>query len=283
MIAEDLSHILEKVDALPRLPDTIVRLIQVLRDPTTTFEQIVDTVRFDQAVTTEVLRRCNSAYFGISRNITSIDEAAKYLGAARLLQIVSAAQARVLLGPEQNGYGLAPGALWEHSVAVAIGAERIGEARHLDVGTLFTAGLLHDFGKVLLNEYVRDAFAMIVDIVKREDIPFTQAEERIFGLNHAELGARVAERWGLPEAIIRCIRHHHQPSAVSPSDALVDAVHIADCTCLLLGIGGGDDGTMYRTDAGALARAGYRERELEILGMEIVGELRTVQELVTTG
>lgn len=282
MIADGLSRVLEKIDALPRLPDTMLRLMQVLRDPNAAFDQIVDTIRYDQAVTTEVLRRCNSAFFGISRNITSIDEAAKHVGAARLLQIVSAAHARSLLGPEQTGYGLAPGALWEHSVAVAIGAEKIGEKRRLDVGTLFTAGLLHDFGKVLLNEFVRDEFAHIVDIVSRERIPFTQAEERIFGSNHAEVGALVAERWGLPDAIVRCIRHHHDPSALAPPDPLVDAVHVADCTCLLLGIGGGDDGTMYRADPAALARGGYHERDLEALGAEIVAELRAVQEVFTT-
>ncbi len=280
MSALVLEDVIARVEQLPKLPDTSLRLMRLVNDPTATLKQIVDVIRYDQAVTGEVLRLCNSAYYGFNRKIASLDEAVHYLGTTKVMQLVMEAHAQTLLGPAQSGYGLRPGSLWVHSVGVAIGARRIAErAAPSDAGLLFTAGLMHDVGKVVLNEYMATDFARVAAIVTQERIPFCEAEQRVLGTTHAEVGALLAEKWGLPDAIVNCIRHHYNPAELAEPDVRVDIIHVADAACTLMGVGGGDDGLMYRPDAEVAARIGIHEHEIEELGAFIVDELKSVEAL----
>ncbi len=280
MIDIQLEQLIQRAESLPKLPDTTVRLIRVINDPASTFQQIVDVIRFDQTVTTELLRLCNSAYFGLSRPIVSIDDAVRYVGTAKLMQLVMAAHTHALLGPEQAGYGLLPGALWSHSVGVALACQVMaGYLKIQDKGLLFTVGLLHDIGKIVLNENVGAEYAGIVRIVNDEKIPFHEAERRMFGITHAEVGELVANRWKLPHPIPCCIRYHHEPAALPTPDPIIDALHLADTACLLLGIGGGDDSHMYRIDEDVLERTGIKTGEIENIGATVVTELKSVQKL----
>lgn len=273
-----MDDILARVERLPRLPGATLRLIQVVHDPGSSMRDIVNTIRYDAAVTTDVLKRCNSAFCGVERRVTSIDDAATLLGAAQLVQIALASHTRAMLSRAQPGYGLPPGALWANSVAVAIGAAALGQRlKFAQGGLLFTAGLLHDVGKIILNEHVATEYAEIARRVASERVSFCDAEREVLGCTHAEVGAQIAERWGLPAEIIQCMRYHHEPSALIPPEPCVDVVHLADVTCILLGIGGGDDGQMYRADEGAIERTGLGEREFESIGALIVGELKNIQ------
>jgi len=280
MSAPALAELLQHLDALPRLPDTMVRLIRVVRDPASTMQQIVEAIRYDQAVTTQLLRLCNSAYFGLPRPIASVDDAVRYVGTAQLLRLVLAAHTRALLGPEQAGYGLPPGALWFHSVGVALGCQVLADELALpDKGVAFTVGLLHDIGKIVLNEYVSAEYVQIVRLVGQARLSFIEAEERVLGVTHAEIGERLARRWHLPHPIPCCIRYHHEPCALPAAAPLVDAVHLADAACLLMGIGGGDDSPLYRVDEGVLERTGLKTDDIERVGATIVVELKAVQRL----
>lgn len=280
MISIQLNDLIRKTDRLPKLPDTTVRMIRVINDPASTFQQIVDVIRFDQTLTTELLKLCNSAYFGLTRQITCIDDAVRYVGTTKLMQLVMAAHTQALLGPEQSGYGLLPGALWRHSVGVALACQLIAERLGMkEKGLMFTVGLLHDIGKIVLNENVGAEYACIVRCVHEERIPFQEAEERILGITHPVVGELVARRWQLPNPIPCCIRYHHEPSALPTPDPIVDALHLADAACLLLGIGGGDDGQLYHVDEATLERTGVTTSELEKIGASVVFELKSVQKL----
>jgi putative nucleotidyltransferase with HDIG domain len=210
--------------------------------------------------------------------VTSIDHAARLLGAAQLMQIAMASHTRALLAPPQEGYGLAPGALWTNAVAVALSAGALGQRLQVpDRGLLFTAGLLHDVGKIILNEFVAQKYAAIARRVAAERVSFCEAERAVLGYTHAELGGLVAERWGLPAEIVRCVRFHHEPGALPEPDRLVDVVHVADAICILMGVGGGDDGQMYRVDSQAMTRLGLHEKDLESIGVMTVVELKAIQ------
>jgi len=285
MTVEALDEIIRGVERLPRLPDTALALVNVVSDPASSIAQIVDTIRYDQAVTADVLRLCNSAYFGLARRVESVDDAIRLLGTAKVLQLVMSAHVRSVLCQPQIGYGLRLDALWEHSVAVALGCRNFARRFGLrTLGLAFTLGLLHDVGKVILNEYVEEAYLEIVRRVTEEQLSFVDAEQQVLGFTHAEVGARLGEVWSLPPALIDGIRYHHYPAQRPVPDPLVDSVHLADVTCVLLGVGGGlVDGLAYRAHPTVLERHALGERELEAIGAEIVVEMKTVRRLFTGG
>jgi len=275
-----LDEIVQRVQTLPRLPDTIVHLTHVVGDPRSSLPQIVGVIRYDPVLTAELLRMCNSAYYGVAREVESLDDAVRLLGTTKVFQLAMAAYTRAMLAAPQEGYGLPAGALWTHSVTVALAGRLVAQRMNCpQLGLLFTAGLLHDCGKVVLNEFVRAEFAEIVRRVVEDRLSFCDAERQVLGYTHAEVGARVAEAWKLPASIVDCIRYHHEPEQNTPPSAVVDAVHLADSVGLMLGVGAGDDGLAYRASAVALARHGLTAADLENIGAETVGELRSVQAL----
>ncbi len=274
------ESLLSQVDRMPRLPTTAVRLLEVVADPNSSARQLSDLIRFDPSLTAEVLRLCNSSYFSPASEITAVDQAVTFLGTDNLLKLVLSVHTRGLLRSAQSGYGLPADALWVHSVGVALAAQRLAEQLKLpEKRSLFTAGMLHDIGKIVLNEYVNAEYATIVSIVENERVAFAEAELRVLGFTHAQVGGEIAQRWGLAPLLRDCIRYHHAPSELDPPSSAVDAVHLADCVCLTLGIGGGDDASMYRFDSQAARRLGVHTADLERVGAETAVELRGVERL----
>jgi len=274
----DPNEIIRGIGMLPPLPDTALKLLRVVNDPLSTVDDIVEAIRYDQAVTGQVLRLCNSAYFGLSRKVTSLSDAMLCLGTMKVMQLVMSVHTTALLSKPQRGYGLDPGVLWKHSVAVALASAGFTNyVKGANGSVAFTAGLLHDIGKVVLNEYVAAEFNEIARRVSEERLSFIEAEQQVLGFSHEDVGGRIAEQWKLPEAMVLCIAHHHRPGEVDPPNVLVDMVHLADCTCLLLGLGLGDDGLSYRADAAVMERYGLRESDLETLGAQVLIDLKRVE------
>lgn len=279
-----MDEIVAKVGDMKPLPGTVVKLISAINDPNSSIKDIVDAIRYDQVVTARMLRLCNSAYFGLSREVSSIDDALRLLGTLKTLQFVMAIHTSSLLSRDQKGYGLAQGVLWRHAVGVALASMHFAElTKPPNTNLAFTAGLLHDIGKVLLDEFVAEEFKEITSRVSTQGVAFDVAEREVLGFSHDEIGEKLGQKWELPEPIIECIRYHHHPEALDPPNPLVDTVYLANTVCLLLGIGLGVDGLCYRADASVLERYGLRETDLEQIGVQVTMELKKVEEAFTEG
>ncbi len=273
-----MDQIMGRVGEIQPLPGTVLHLIGVINDPNSTVNEIVETIRYDQALTTRMLQICNSAFFGISREVHSLEDAMRFLGTLKVLQLVMAVHTSALLCRRQEGYGLEPGVLWKQSVATALAASLFAErTKPANPSLTFTAGLLHDVGKVVLNEYVADEFVEIVERVTQGGASFLDAEREVLGFTSSEIGARLAEKWKLPDSIIRCIRYHRTPAELSPPDVLVDTVYLANAVCMLCGVGLGADGLSYRADPSVMERYHLKESDLEMIGVEMLIELKRVQ------
>jgi putative nucleotidyltransferase with HDIG domain len=252
------NEILSKVKNIPSMPSVVVKLRQFLSDPDVNFDELARVIEHDPGLTANLLQLANSAYFGWSRKIKTVKEAITRLGTNRIFQMVLCMSVAPLVRKPVKGYDMESGGLWRHSIATAICADKLAIALKLDdVEEIFTAGLLHDMGKVLLGTFVEIDDEPIKDLVTRGNLSFNEAERAVLGIDHAEAAAVLLEAWNLPEKVVLAARWHHNPEE-APADAqrIVDLIHAADIICIRGGWGIGTDGPNYHENEAALSRLG---------------------------
>lgn len=270
MVHVSLDQIVRRVNDLPALPHVVSQVLKLTDDPNSTVKELNDVICQDQAVTAKVLRLANSAYYGYPRRIGTIVEAIVILGFNAIRNLVLAASVHNMLNKEVPGYQLGPGELWRHSIACAMAARTLARrVRYPKPDEAFIAGLLHDIGKVILSVYVSETYDEIIQKVRQFQIPFSQAEEEILGFTHAVVGARVADKWNLPESLVQAIACHHNLQLAKENPRLVAIVHLADVLCMTMGIGLGGDGMYYSVAPQAFTALGLKPEDLE----SIMGEL----------
>jgi len=281
MSNELMEKIIRSVDELPPMPASIIKLSELIKNPMTSGKEIASVITLDQALTAKLLKWCNSPLYGLSREITSVEQAVALLGNSAIQSLATACCANQLFSKELDGYMIDKEDLWKHAIACASGAQIISKKKAPALkDTSFTAGLLHDLGKIILNNYVKNEFAQISEIVKNEKIPFTEAEHRVLGFDHTEIGSKAAEKWKLPKDLTEAIRYHHDPSLSPNSSKLVDIVHISNIICLMLGIGCGCDGLSCKIDEKSLQSLGINEMEMETIFAEIAESVQSAENLL---
>ena len=220
---------------LPPLPDVAMRVAALTQDPDTSTRAIAEAIGYDPVLGARVLRAANSPLYYLERDVTTLTMAVNAIGndGINLLVVASAASDAF----QRKGKRLAEETtLWGHSLAVGLAAREIMlllRLRGMDQG--FICGLLHDIGKLLLLRHDLDACQQLVRNVEEKD--FLAAEVEVFGYTHAQVGALVAKRWNLPEAICHAIYHHHQPIQAEQSMLMARVIQVADALANKAGVG----------------------------------------------
>ena len=277
----DLENLVRNIEDLPPLPDIVVKLLHASRDPNVSMREMVELIKYDPALTIKVLRLCNSSYYGLPRKINSIQEALVYIGTDTLVNFVLAGCLSSFYQQAQTGYGMEKGELWRHSVACAIAAQRIGTRQGEDVSAQsFTAGLIHDVGKIVLNAYVGKEIEKIMELVHGEKIPFGEAEKRVLGFSQTDAGARLARHWNLPDSLIEAIEFHQSPEKAKSAPQLVAQVHLGNILCISFGIGVGTDGLAYTFHPKALEMTHIEVADLFHLSLDIHDDYKKAEELI---
>jgi putative nucleotidyltransferase with HDIG domain len=249
------EEILAQVTQVPSIPAAAAEAAKTLGDPNADLNRIVRVLEHDPGLTSNVLRLANSAFYAGPRSIGTLREAAMRLGTQKLTQVVMASATAPIAWHEVKGYDLPPGELLSHSIAVAVCTQEL--ATELGVDTppcAFTAGLLHDLGKLLLGTFVAVDAKPIRELASSRNMTFVEAEREILGIDHAEAGAHLLAQWHLPEPICAAVRRHHEPEKATEDRATVDLVHLADDLSVLVGFGGGQDGLNYRASRETVER-----------------------------
>jgi putative nucleotidyltransferase with HDIG domain len=254
-----LPELITKVDRLPEMPQVALRVSRLMEDPNTSANQLAELIRLDTNMTGQVLRLCNSASYGLPRKISTVREAVALMGFKSLKSLIYTVISFSALNHKVPGYSLGQGALWVNALTCAVYAKFLAEEHgYKDPEQAFTGGLLRDIGKLVLGEYVGVNYPDIEALAVQEQIDFVEAEEKVIGFNHTEVGTRVAEKWNLPERLVMAIRFHHKPSLMFDKEVeyhdieLVTLIHLADVFTMMLGAGMGSDGMMYSIDFEAL-------------------------------
>ncbi|MDA8212859.1 MAG: HDOD domain-containing protein [Clostridia bacterium] len=265
-----LEMLVQEIDSVPPLPTTVTRALQVIEDRESSAKELAKVLAEDQSITATLLKYANSAYYGVSRTVSTVSEATVILGFTTIRSMLLTASVHKLVNREISGYALAQGELWKHSIQCAMVAKNLAKkCKFPQVEQAFVAGLIHDIGKVVLNNYVGAQYREIISTVEQEHIPFMEAEKQILGFNHAEVGARLALKWNLPEDLVDAIAHHHSPRGSERNSKLTALVHVADAICLMLGFGLGSDGLLYPLDEAVLDMVGLTVELIEEAMVEV--------------
>lgn len=251
------------IKAFPAMPGAALKLLSLADAPCATVQQIEDALRQDPGLTANVLKLANSAYFGIPSKIGSVRQAVMLLGLKRLVQMVVTTCAGAVIDRGVPGYDLPAGELWRHSLAVSVAARGLAAELKLPAADeIFTAGLLHDVGKLILGHFVQEDYPEI-ERALAQGMTFEGAEAAVLGIDHAEIGARVLAQWSLPENIVHAVRWHHAPEKFGSVDITLDVVHVANMLCLMIGIGVGREGLLHEPSPIVTRRLGLEPNHLE--------------------
>ena len=226
-----------ELPALPILTQKIIRLTQdIFTDP----NDIAELVKMDMSLSTAVLRVANSVAFGYAGKVSSINESISRIGITRMRDMVLSVS---LLKKFRNLKGIDFEQFWNHCLSVGLASEVIGKrahARGVDTEHLYTAGLLHKVGILLLAQNFPDQYQLVLDEVAKEEKDLWELEKSIIGVTHNEASHFVFDNWQFPEEVSKTALYYNDPAS-APEDVrpIVYVVHIANFACLNQGIGVG--------------------------------------------
>jgi putative nucleotidyltransferase with HDIG domain len=261
----DLKDIVEQIDLLEPVPPVAVQILALTEDPNSSFAEISDLILIDPALTANLLRTCNSAFFSLSRQVESVRDAITLLGLDQIVELVMAGSLSTNFKKELVGYGLGERELWRHAVSSAHVAgnlaDRFGASQNKHL--IYTAALLKDIGKLILGRFVAFSYEQINILVHSQGHSFNDAEHEIIGMNHEELGALVAKKWHFSQKLIDIIRHHHLSEESARQDLGTALVYLADIICMMMGLCAGADGLSYRFYSEVLNQMNLSEKDLQ--------------------
>ncbi|WP_304222883.1 HDOD domain-containing protein [Gracilinema caldarium] len=254
--------IVDQVSSLPQFPENIVMIQKLINDPKSEMTDIARQISMDPAMTADLLKIVNSAQFMLSKKVDSISEAVKMVGIRGIKNLLYSYGTQKILGDDTTDKRI----LWEHSYKTAFYAYNLAKNFRKDRNLLddvYVGGILHDMGKIIFANVHPDLLNKIKTFCIEKGIPASTFEDLAAGLNHAEIGALIAEKWNFPDNLVSAIRLHHDPN-VAPTEFkdLVETVYLANMLCEY------ETGTITfdQIDKKPLASFGIsNEKQLEVL------------------
>jgi HD-like signal output (HDOD) protein len=263
----NIEKVIADLEELPALPTTVMKVVNLTQSETSSAGDLAKIISMDQSLTTSVLKLCNSPFYGLQRKVDSVQQAVALVGFEAVKGLVVSISVKDTFNKSTDGYLMEEGELWRSGIACGFLAQKIAfEADPSLKDVAFTAGIIRDIGKVVCNKYLLSDFSRIMELAQSEKINFNQAEKKVLGFDHGDIGGRVAKKWSFPTHLTDAILNHHAPAnSDAKSRKLTNMVHIADVICLTMGIGVGGDGLYYEMDAEAAKMLKIDEEKMENL------------------
>lgn len=281
-MGKSIQQLIAATSELAALPTTTVRLLELLDDPTVGAGPVLEVVEKDPGLTANLLKLCNSAYYGLRRQVGTVREALVLLGNQTVVTLAFAASMGEVLRGSLAGYRLDKSELWHHTLAVALGASHLASVagdRSLRERA-FTGGMVHDIGKLLLDKELRRQRRPIEPGLRTDAL--RAAERAILGFDHGEAGAALAEAWNFPPDLVAVIRYHDRPlaSGARAAGALVGAVGAANLIAGTVGFGGGTEPLPDSELKAALAELGIDDQLYQDLAARLPSDLENLLSLI---
>lgn len=269
-MTHDLATLVAATPELAAMPATSARLMQLLEEPDAPVDEMVSIIEKDPGLTANLLKLSNSAYYGLRREVGSVREALVLMGNRTVVTLAFAASMGRLLQVPVTAYRLPRGQLWRHALATGLLAARLAPA---DSDTalrnrVFTAGVVHDIGKLLLDKPLREKLEQLPPDLDYDGL--VAAERKLLGFDHAEAGAALAEAWNFPEDLVAVIATHHE---TAPQGSIPAMIHAADLMVSIHGHHGGASQVPEGHLDLAIEAAGLTAEEGEDVGGQAVRDL----------
>jgi len=254
---------LEQIHLLAPLPSLAAKIMDLLKDPNSSARDLAGEIKKDQSITARILKIANSAYYGFHREIGNVDRAIVVLGFDEIMNIAQVVCLMEAFDTEDDS-ALNRKEFWGHSLGTAHIARALSKRLNdLSPRDAFVMGLLHDFGKVVLNQHFREEFHYMIKTAEDQQRPLHEVCRELTGTDHAEIGGMVAESWKLPLPLVRAIRYHHRPESVDKDGREIDVAHLANFFCHRYKIGESGNSVADEPNYLSLLRLGIKEDQLD--------------------
>lgn len=223
-----IDTLLDQVEALPSSPQILPKLLAALDEPDADVSRITDLVSFDPGLTAKLLTVCNSAAFSSGSPVTDIGEAVNRIGLREIYRLVAGLAGKSGLQSAKPIPGFDTDALWKHCVTAALAAQLMAQDLGDDASSVFTAALLHDAGKVILAGVHRERYTRLLQHGSPSPQGLVQQEQILFGVHHADVGARLLEKWNFPAEMVAGVKHYPSPAQAGTAQRMASYVHLGD-------------------------------------------------------
>jgi HD-like signal output (HDOD) protein len=216
----------EQIQELSTLPNVILRILEVMNNPMADARDVEKEIIEDPVITSKILRVANSAYYGANRDISSISQAVVLMGFAEVQNVALSASIFNSFSGGTKAFDRRE--FWEHCFMTGCAADALQNRVNAQTNDGFVAGLLHDIGRIVLDQFFQEEFCEIVHLAETEEISLLEAERKVLGVTHCDIGYWVTESWNLPPMLTDSILFHHTPFSCRESYVLTSIVHVAD-------------------------------------------------------
>jgi HD-like signal output (HDOD) protein len=271
--APTLFDVCEKATRLPCSPALLPRLISVLEKEDSSIDELEGVIRIDTVLASSTLRLANSAYFAAGNTqVENLSEAIMRLGQLEVYRLAALSLASRWMNQKIDGYRWEAGDFCRLALMVAVAAEYLAtQSGRVDPKTAYTAGLVHEVGKLALAYSCGDYFPAIRALQTSTACTWLNAEKQVLGFNHAEVGGELLKRWKFPASFV-ALGTFNPPTASAPADVLplLVLVHAAKYIAVTIGVGVAEDGFLYELNAPLLMEWGFSPAVLEAAIPEVV-------------
>ncbi len=229
------------IDSMPSLSITVSKIIEVTKNPQATAKDLNRVISLDPVLVGKVLKLINSAYYGLQNKVTSLVTAIIMLGMNTIKNLALSTAVLGNMKNDSNFKALNIDGFWRHSIGVGVLSKLIASKIGIPATKreeYFIGGLLHDIGKIPLNELFEESYMKAIRAADMKKAKLDDMEKEFIGITHTEVGKMIAEKWNLMDETFECVLHHHDPNMASEKNyKLVTSVHIADIYCNMNQVG----------------------------------------------
>jgi len=266
--------IIDRVKDLPTLPDVIHKVLALVGDESTSARKLGSLISYDQSISSRLLKVANSAYYGFMKQIATAQHAIVVLGFKEVKSLVLGIAVFDTMKKAGGETSLAQKEFWMHSMGSALAGQiickRVGRANS---ETIFTASLLHDIGKLVLDIFFTQEYVKLLENVRKNGVSMVEVEEAVMGFSHADVGGWLCERWKFPPALTFPISFHHQvEKAGKDYMQITSIVHLADILCKRAQIGNSGDNKIPAFQRSAQKYLNLQEDDLDTIIEELKQE-----------